>query len=299
MRSCIVLASLLIATACGDDDPGIDPQPDAGADVDAPVDADTSPRAVTIQFQAKVGTADFACGQTYAGLGAETTDISPRDFRFYVHDVTLIRDDGARVPLALDQDGAWQYQNVAFLDFEDFTGACQDGTAETNTSIRGTAPNATYTGVEYTIGIPAAMNHADLTTLPSPLNVTGLWWSWRSGHIFLAAVTHAEITTPTPGTNDHYFHLGSIGCTGEPAMGQTATCTKPNRPLIQLSGFDPLTQPIIADFGALFPKANLATSVGCHSFTQDPCAWPFDFVGLNWFTGSQTPSTQKLFRTAL
>src|SRR5687768_4539108 len=131
MRSCVLLASLLIATACGDDDPGIDRQPDAGTEIDAPVDADTSPRAVTIQFQAKVGTADFACGQTYADLGAENTSISPRDFRFYVHDVTLIRDDGARVPLTLDQDGAWQYQNVAFLDFENFTGACQDGTAET------------------------------------------------------------------------------------------------------------------------------------------------------------------------
>ena len=64
----------------------------------------------------------------------------------------------------------------------------------------------------------------------------------------------------------------------------------------EVTGFDPLTQPIIADFAAVLPMSKLATAVGCHSFTQEPCAWPFDLVGLNWVTGSQTPSTQKLLR---
>jgi uncharacterized repeat protein (TIGR04052 family) len=288
--------------ACGDNDPSVTPDASQAADapvtVDAPPDADTSPRAVTLQFTPTVGTAAFACGQTYASMGAEVTTISPRDFRLYVHDVKLVREDGERVALALDQDGVWQHQNVAMLDFEDFTGACQDGTPETRATITGMIPNAAYRGVEFTIGIPDALNHAELTTLPAPLNLTGLWWGWRSGHIFLAIVTHAEITTPAPATNDHYFHLGSLGCAGDPAMGQPANCAKPNRPLIQLAGFDPLTQPIIADFAAVLPMSRLATEVGCHSFTQEPCAWPFDLVGLNWFTGTQTPTTQKLFRTA-
>lgn len=283
-RLCLFAVVLI---ACGDND-SVSP--------DAALQVDTSPRAVTLQFQPKVGSAAFACGQTYPNMGVESTAISPRDFRFYVHDVKLVAEDGTLVPLALEQDGAWQYQNVAMLDFEDFTGQCLDGTSGTNTALRGTVPNGIYRGVEFTIGIPAEMNHANLTTLPSPLNLTGLWWGWRSGHIFLAAVAHTEITTPTPGINDHYFHLGSIGCTGDPALGQPVTCPKPNRPLIQLRGFDPLTQPIIADFGAVLRMSSLATSPGCHSFTQEPCAWPFDFVGLNWFTGSQTPSTQKLFR---
>lgn len=299
MRSFLAFVSLLVVSllvvACGDDGSGV--ELDAAPPIDAAVDADTSPRAVSLQVQPKVGAATFACGQTYPNMGAEMTTISPRDFRFYVHDVTFVRADGERVPLALDQDGAWQYQNVALLDFEDFTGACQDGTVEVNTTIRGMIPNARYVGIELSIGVPEAMNHVDLTTLPAPLNVTGLWWGWQFGHIFLAAVTHADITTPEPDVNDHYFHLGSVSCVGDPAKGESVTCAKPNRPFIQLTGFDPLTQPIVADFGALLPRSNLATSVGCHSFTQDACAWPFDFVGLNWFTGSRTPSTQKLLRT--
>jgi uncharacterized repeat protein (TIGR04052 family) len=285
---------LVLAAACGDD--GSPANPDAPTTEDAPpVDADTSPRDITLRFAPKVGDAAFACGQSYANLGAQGTTVSPRDFRFYLHDVKLISATGERVPVTLASND-WQHQGVALLDFEDFTGDCEDGTAETNATVTGTAPDGTYTGISFTLGIPAALNHMDLTTLPAPLNVTGLWWSWSSGHLFLAAATHTEITDPEPGTNDHYFHLGSLGCTGDPSMGETVTCAKPNRPLIEVTGFDPLTTPIIADWGALWPKSNLATEVGCHSFTQAPCAWPFDFVGLNWVTGSQTPTTQKLFR---
>jgi uncharacterized repeat protein (TIGR04052 family) len=285
-QTCALLALLV---ACGDND-------NQSATPDAPPDADTSPREVTIELAPKVGTAPFACGQTYSAMGAELTTITPRDFRIYVHDVKLIAADGTSVPLALLQDGTWQYENVALLDFEDFTGGCADGTAETNKVLRGTVPAGDYTGIAFTIGVPEAMNHVDLTTLPSPLNLTGLWWGWGFGHVFMAVVTHTDITTPQPGTNDHYFHLGSVECIGDPEMGETAVCAKPNRAYVELRGFDPTSHAITADFGAVIAKSNLATSVGCHSFSQDPCAYPFDLVGLNWYTGSQTPTTQKLFR---
>lgn len=279
-----LLALLLsLVVACGDDDA----PPDA---------ADPSPRAVTVTFQPQLGAEPFACGRTYAAIGAEATTISPRDFRFYVSDVALLAADGARVPLALTQDGAWQYQDVALIDFEDFTGECKDGTPETNVTLRGTAPAGDYRGISFTLGVPEAMNHTDLTQAPAPMNVTGLWWGWGLGHIFLAVVTHADLAAPAAGTNDHYLHIGSLGCTGDPEMGQPVTCSKPNRPYIELTGFDPRTRPIVADFGALLGRSNLASSQGCHSFTEEPCAWPFDFAGLNWFTGSQTPTTQQLFR---
>ena len=290
----IALALVLVA-ACGDDHHA---SPDAPTAVDASVDTqpDAGPLDVTLHFTPKVGTAAFACGQTYSNMGAEATTITPRDFRIYVHDVELIRDDGTHVPLTLAQDGTWQYQNLALLDFENFTGGCADGTPETNTVIHGTAPAGHYTGLAFTVGVPEAMNHVDLTTLPAPLNVTGLWWGWGFGHIFLAVVTHTDITTPAPGTNDHYIHVGSIDCTGDPEMGQPVTCTRPNRPIIELTGFDPTSHAIVADFGAVIAKSNLTSSVGCHSFSEDTCAFPFDLVGLNWFTGSQTPTTQKIFR---
>ena len=284
--------ALVVLAACGDGDH--DATPDAATETDAA--PDPGPLDVMVQFTPKVGAATFACGQTYTAMGSETTAITPRDFRVYVHDVNLIRDDGTHVPLMLVQDGTWQYQNLALLDFENFTGGCADGTPETNTVLHGKAPAGHYKGIAFTIGVPEAMNHVDLTTQPAPLNLTSLWWGWGLGHVFLAVVTHSDITMPQPGTNDHYIHVGSIDCTGNPEMGEAVTCARPNRPYIELTGFDPTTHPIVADFGAVIANSKLATSTGCHSFTEATCAFPFDRVGLNWFTGSQTPTTQKLFR---
>ncbi len=290
----LALVASLGLVACGDN--GDSATPDAAPTIDAASDAPAGPLDVRVQFVPKVGSAAFACGQSYPTMGDEATTITPRDFRVYVHEVQLIREDGEHVPLTLVQDGAWQYQNVALLDFENFTGGCADGTPETNAVIQGSAPAGRYTGIAFTVGVPAAMNHVDLTSLPAPLNLTGLWWGWGFGHIFLAVVTHTEITTPQPATNDHYVHLGSLDCVGDPEKGEAVACARPNRPYIELTGFDPTRTPIVADFGAVIAKSKLATSQGCHSFTEATCAYPFDFVGLNWFTGSQTPTTQKVFR---
>lgn len=292
------LALALSFAACGDDGSSNNDQPDAGADAPAVDAPDTSPRAVTVNFKPMVGAQDFACGTSYTAMGSAATTISPRDFRFYAYDVKLINAAGERVAITLDQN-EWQHENVAMLDFENFTGECKDGTPETNLKVTGMAPNGTYTGVSFRIGIPDAMNHKDLTTAPAPLNYSSLFWDWNFGHIFLAAVTHADIPasgTDPAGTNDHYFHVGSTGCTGDATTGQVVTCTHPNSPLIEVTGFDPLTKPVIADYGAVLTNVDLATKVGCHSFPGGDCDFPYDAVGLNFVTGSMTPSTQKMFK---
>jgi hypothetical protein len=76
---------------------------------------------VTIRFQAMVGLEKFACGKTYEGIGTTRSRIMPRDFRLYVHNMRLIGDAGNSVPVELEQDGRWQLDDVALLDFEDGT----------------------------------------------------------------------------------------------------------------------------------------------------------------------------------
>lgn len=58
--------------------------------------------------------------------------------------------------MTLDQDGAWQLGDLALLDFEDASGACANGTAGMNTTLRGTVPEGEYTGLSFTIGVPCA-----------------------------------------------------------------------------------------------------------------------------------------------
>src|SRR5262245_48833288 len=101
---------------------------------------------MTINFRAMVGDREFACGATYEGLGTGSSTLIPSDLRFYISNVKLVNIFGDEVPLELEQDGIWQYQNVALLDFE--TGSengCIEGNPATNTSIRGSAPAGVYT----------------------------------------------------------------------------------------------------------------------------------------------------------
>lgn len=113
----------------------------------------TETQEVTIRFNSKVGQQPFECGKTYT-LGKPAKKFTLSDFRFYISDVALIDAKGKAVPLTLAQDGKWQYQNVALLDFENKSGACSNGTVETRNQVIGTLPKGQYQGLQFTLGIP-------------------------------------------------------------------------------------------------------------------------------------------------
>jgi uncharacterized repeat protein (TIGR04052 family) len=293
LASCLV-ACTYDAGAPLDAGPGDGGPADAGTD--APAEEDAGPADVVIRFDGRVGAQDFACGSTYS-LGTPARDAEPVDFRFYVHDVRLLTEDGTEVPVTLATN-PFQAMGVALIDFEDGTGACAYGDAETNAEIHGTAPSGDYTGVAFRVGVPFELNHVELTSLPSPLNRTSLFWSWRGGHLFLSAMTRtAVMPDPDAGVgdfNEHATHVGSTMCMGNPEMGMPVTaCARPNRPEIRLTGFDPTTTTIVADFAEIKADDDVAGE-SCHSFTPS-CAFSFDALGLNWSTGSLTPTTQTVF----
>jgi len=249
---------------------------------------------LTIAFEARVGDELAACGTTYSGLGLEPSDVKLNDLRFYVHDIRLVDGEGNEVAVELEQDGIWQVENVALLDFEDGTDACSGGTAETNTSVVGTVPAGDYQEIRFRLGVPFELNHADVATSPSPLNITTLFWTWGFGHLFFAAVTEA---TPIDGgeANQHFVHLGSTGCTGDPELGEVVSCTNPNRPELELTGYEVGTSTIVLDLQPLLAQSKLLTELGCHSFPDTPaCEAPFDALGIDYSTGELTP-TQSIF----
>ncbi len=258
-----LLALPLAFTAC-DDDP---------AGPAAPID-------VTVDFAAAIGGTAFACGQTYANVGTANTTITPVDYRFYVHDVTLIAADGSEETLTLDQDGVWQRDNVALLDFENASGPCVNGTPATNMSVRGTVPDGSYTGLRFTLGVPEDMNHADQTSAPAPLDLTALFWSWNGGYKFLR-IDHTSAAQP----DGWFVHLGSTGCqpTGDPTVPATS-CSNPHRPTFEFASFDWETQEIRADYGTLLQNSDVTANTGgkgCQSFPSDPeCAAVMNSFGL-------------------
>jgi uncharacterized repeat protein (TIGR04052 family) len=226
---------------------------------------------VTIHFAGKVGADPFSCTSTYPGLGATGTTWSPQDFRFYVSGVSVIDSKGVSVPLTLKQDGVWQTGDVALLDFENATGGCENGTPETNDAVIGTIPAGhTITGLQFDLGVSAGSDHLDVSTAQSPLNVSGLYWSWMAGYIFLKI---DGITTMQP--QGYSFHLGSTSCSGN---GASSTCANANRPHVVLQNFDPAHNTVVADLAKLFQGADLDTEQvppGCLSEPNNCDCVPF------------------------
>ncbi|MCW5836812.1 MAG: metallo-mystery pair system four-Cys motif protein [Labilithrix sp.] len=267
---------------------------DAGSDLaDATADVDAG-APVQITFEARVGDRAFRCGDTYSGVGEPPREITPVDFRFYVHDVRVVDADGVEIPVALTK-GLWQHQNVALLDFEDATASCTDGDAPKNAVVAGHVPGPFAAGgLKFRLGVPLPQNHADLSSKPAPLDKSSLFWAWQSGHIFFAAVARARLPLDAGSGVDagtfpfnHYTHLGSVGCVGDPASGIPVTsCAKPNRPEIVLSTFDPATNKVIVDFAAVKAGTDLATK-GCHA-DGDHCAEAYARLGIDWTSGAYT-----------
>lgn len=222
----------------------------------AALSANAAEQTITIRFQAQVGEKPFACGQSYEGVGTTKSKISGRDFRFYVSNVRLTDASGKETPVNLTQDGKWQLDDLALLDFENGTGGCANGNPDLNSEIKGSAPVGTYQGLRFTLGVPFNKNHTDPLKEPSPLNLTALFWVWNAGHKF-ARLDFSSTGIP----RGFVVHLGSTGCTpGDTELTIPTTCKSPNRVEVEFSSFDPSRDVVVADLAALLQDTNVDES---------------------------------------
>jgi uncharacterized repeat protein (TIGR04052 family) len=226
-------------------------------------------------------------------MGVSHTTIAPSDFRLFVHDVSLIVADGSVVPVTLHDDDPWQADGVALLDFENGSGVCDNGTPEMRDSIVGDVPltpRQRVTGLRFTLGVPASLNHHDITRQKSPLTLSQMFWAWKTGHKFL------RVELSTTASSAVIMHLGSTACAPGPQPG-SVSCGSPNRPVITLDGFDVRRDRVVVDIGALFKDLDLeSANGGCMSEPDNPvCAPMFAALGLPF--GAQTaPGRQAVFR---
>jgi uncharacterized repeat protein (TIGR04052 family) len=239
---------------------------------------------VSIKFALKANTEDIVCGKDYANLGLKQSKAQITDARFYVSNVRLVTAQGQEVPLKLDQDKKWQYDNVALLDFENATGLCRDsGTADLRDVVVGKAPAGRYSAVNFDLGVPFKLNHADVTKAPSPLNVQAMWWNWQGGYKFV----RIDLRTDSPAPDNTWLiHLGSTGCAGDMTSGggmnmnadssqpPKMPCKNSNLASISLKEFDPQNSVVVADLAGLLKNVNVRESTpkppGCMSGTDDP-----------------------------
>jgi hypothetical protein len=152
-------------------------------------------------------------------------------------------------------------------------------------------------------------------------------WGWTLGFRFLMAEVLGTSATPSAGSADAgghsgapiapppplldagtvqgggaggvlgFVHLGSTGCVGtlgSDDAGPGVSCDKPNRPEVRLVNFNPATNSVVADLGAVFAKADLTEGVQCHG-SGPSCAPMFEALGVDLDTGAAL-STQLVFR---
>ncbi|AHE99063.1 MbnP family copper-binding protein [Thioalkalivibrio paradoxus] len=263
---------------------------------------------VVIPFQAHAAGTPIACDQSLHGLGLSGTEARLADFALFVHDVRLIADDGTEIPLELEQS-PWQFENVALLDFQDRGDFCLGADKPMNHEVRGTAaydPTATtIAGLRFIVGVPHDLNHIDASTAPSPLNRTTMFWNWQGGYKFMRFDVEPvggilRPSDPEFSGSRWNFHLGSTGCTGDPAVGETVSCMYPNRVDVALDGFSPEQGHVNIDYARLVESSNLGIdaggAAGCMSGTGDPeCGPVFQQLGIALGDGPEPSLPQAVF----
>jgi uncharacterized repeat protein (TIGR04052 family) len=248
---------------------------------------------IELRFAGMVGDEHFACGEAYSGIGTGDSQFVPSDFRFYVSNVRMLTRGGKEVPLELEQDGIWQYQNAALIDLENGSGACSAfGNEATNSVVRGTVPPGVYTGVRFDLGLPFELNHGNAATAPSPLNFTAMFWNWQLGYKFIRVDT----------ADDKFrIHLGSTGCQSDGPSRPPTSCSAPNRATVTLASFDFTHDSIFADLKALLAENDIdanapGTDPGCMSSPVDADCGPlFGGFGLSYPAGTPAEG-QRFFR---
>jgi uncharacterized repeat protein (TIGR04052 family) len=309
-----VLALGLALAACEDD---MESMLDAGADDaghgdaadeheagpgdasnDSHTDAAHEPRTIELSFEGRVGSAVFDCTQTYDQIGSSKVRVSFSDFRLYVYDVRLIDEADQEIPLELTQDGEFQYENVALLDFEDRSGSCANGTAVTNTLVKGTLPAGTFKGLRFGVGVPSTLNHTNPPETPAPLNLMTMAWTWQMGRLFTRL--DARVETGSGNRPPFLIHLGSDRCAGNPGAGEAVSCARPNRAEVALSDFDPERDKIVLDYAKLVAEVALdhdqGGESGCMAGADDPeCHSIFGQLGLDPQSGAPGGDAQVVF----
>ena len=252
-------------------------------------------RQLSLQFAAQVRGEPLRCDALYEKIGVSGSTLQLLDFKAYVRGVALVRENGDRHPLVLEQDGHWQRETVAMLDFEDGTGTCNTGSPELRTEVVGYVRDFDdYTGVEFTLGVPPELNHRNVEWVDPPLNVPSMWWSWTHGYRFL------RLDVRSGGNRPYVFHVRAAGCTGTPDIG--VKCSAENQGTIFLEGFVPGQSRVVFDVAALFAHTDFESSgdgmtdlvAGCLSSAGDPeCASLFAQIGLG--SGPTAPGGADAF----
>jgi hypothetical protein len=142
-------------------------------------------------FRATVSGADLLYNSIYHAVTSRAFIIT--DFRYYVSNVTAIRDDGTEQKLS---------GSIILVDPH-----------QRDYNI-GKLPEGSYTGIRFTVGLDSAANHCDPTVFekgnPLAIQTPSMHWDWNSGYLFMKIEGKVDTTKRSAGApvTEFFYHLG-------------------------------------------------------------------------------------------
>lgn len=232
---------------------------------------------VSIEFEARLGNEPIDCETVVDG-------VAMTDLRFFVTGPILLftedpeaEPDGVRF-LSISQDGRWQQEGLVLIDLENGRGACVNGTADSNSTLKGVIPEGDYSGLSFQVAVPFARNHADPLAAAPPLDDSTMHWHWRSGYKFMRVGFETD-------DDGFWMHVGSAGCEG--TVGNITGCRFPNWTYVSVEDYRPGDK-VIFDFAPLIESIDVVDgrSTDCSSGpSEEACREPFRALGLDFDTG--------------
>lgn len=145
----------------------------------------------SFHLHTKIGSNAAAYGVQYQDASGRKFNIA--DFRYYISNIILIKNDGSEYPLT----GKVILANPANNEYE-----------------LGNIPVASYKGFKFMLGLDSTTNHSDPTIYlaDNPLSIQspGIHWSWNSGYIFMKVEGQVDTTLAATGPLDleYFYHVG-------------------------------------------------------------------------------------------
>ena len=263
---------------------------------------------LSMAFDYRVNGEPALCGSVYPGVGnGAQQDYELRDYRFYMADPRLEGPSGStRIRLADTGSGSVYQDDDHTVALLGQVNGC-DATVEARRVSRvlhGVADAGTYDRMCFSLGLPFALNHLDIATAPSPLNVTAMNWSWLGGRKFLKIDGLGDADDARTPFN---LHVGSTQCDNGGQGGSappSQACAQPHVAEVCLDLADIASgHAIVVDPAAVLADVDIAsntpmTAPGCMSGNSDPeCQTVMPKLGLDFeYNGTLLPAQpQALF----
>jgi uncharacterized repeat protein (TIGR04052 family) len=233
---------------------------------------------VAVILAACSGSSDQPAEIQFAFSSEAAGGVEVHNIQFYVHDVALLDSQGRWQAFGLAAVPPWQSEKVALIDL------AGDAATHRNTVLHGWVESSdrAFAGIRFTVGVPFELNHGNPLTAPAPLDRSELFWAWQSGHKFL------RVDLADAG-HEWSFHLGSTGCSSASALRPPAApCLQPNRMRVEITGIDPIHEPVQLQLDELVSAMRAANHAICTGdYAHNPaCVDAYAKTGLQLESGA-------------